>query len=105
MKRTMISVFVLGFALLVWATGPMGKTFEAKYGVKAGSKLAAAKCGVCHASAKGGKLNPYGADLKTKMVGKKLTNENLAAVEGMDSDKDGKTNLAEIKADSLPGAK
>lgn len=103
MKRLLITSFVLGFALLVWATGPMGKTFEAKYGVKAGSKLAEAKCSVCHASAKGGKLNPYGADLKSKMSGKKLTNETLAAVEGLDSDKDGKTNLAEIKADSNPG--
>lgn len=105
MKRLALTFAIIGAAALALALGSFEKTFDAKYGVKPGSKLAAAKCGVCHATAKGGKLNPYGADLKTKVVGKKLTNEALAAVEGMDSDKDGKTNLAEIKADSLPGAK
>lgn len=103
MKRLALTFAIIGSAALALALGTFEKTFETKYGVKEGSKLAAAKCGICHASAKGGKLNPYGTDLKSKMTGKKVTNETLAAVEGMDSDKDGKTNLAEIKADSNPG--
>lgn len=83
------------------------KPFADKYGVKPGSTLAKAACGVCHASAKGGKLNPYGKDLQAALKasgGKKMTPAVLAAVESKDSDGDGKKNVDEIKADSTPGA-
>lgn len=89
------------------AFGTMAKPFNDKYGVKPGSNLAKAACGLCHASAKGGKLNPYGKDLSAAMKAansKKLTPAILTAVEGKDSDGDGKKNIDEIKADSTPGA-
>lgn len=104
MKKTLLLCITICIALMVWATAPMGKVFTTKYGIKPTSKLAAAKCGVCHVGSKGGKLNPYGIALKTKMgKSKKLTPAILSAVEKLDSDKDGKSNLAEIKGDSNPG--
>jgi hypothetical protein len=59
-------------------------------------------------SPKGGKLNPYGLDMQTEMKkakSKKLTPAILKELENLDSDKDGKKNIDEIKADSNPGLK
>jgi hypothetical protein len=84
------------------------KTFEKTYEIKKDSNLDKIKCAVCHVKPKGGKLNPYGEDMAAAMKEaktKKLTEEILRAVEKLDSDKDGKSNLDEIKADSNPGAK
>ncbi len=106
MKRLASVVAVLGLFASAMALSTFKKTFNEHYGVKEGSNLAKAECGICHVRAKGGKLNPYGKDLQAAMKeakAKKLTVEILAKVEKLDSDKDGKSNIEEIKADSLPG--
>ncbi|MBS1714575.1 MAG: hypothetical protein JST30_09595 [Armatimonadetes bacterium] len=107
MKRLLITCTVMGFAVLAMALSSYTKVFSDKYGVKDTSALGKAKCAVCHAGAKGGKLNAYGKDLDAAMKAagaKKLTGAVLSKVEGLDSDKDGKKNIDEIKADKNPGA-
>ncbi len=108
MKRLLYVCFAAGLVASAFALGSFSKPFATNYGVKPGSNLAKAACGVCHASAKGGKLNPYGKDMAEAMKAantKKLTPAVLTAIEGKDSDGDGKKNLDEIKADSNPGLK
>ncbi len=82
------------------------KVFHDKYDIKPTSNIGKADCAACHVKKKGGALNPYGKDIAAAMKAagsKKLTPAILSKVEGLDSDKDGKSNIAEIKADSLPG--
>jgi methylmalonyl-CoA mutase cobalamin-binding domain/chain len=68
--------------------------------------LSKAACSVCHVGVKGGKLNPYGTDMKEALAGsKKLTPEVLKKIEAKDSDGDGMKNIDEIKADRNPGIK
>jgi hypothetical protein len=71
---------------------------------------AGASCSTCHATdvpTKGNRgLNPYGLDVKKRAVvrdaaGKKTL--DLSKVEALDSDKDGKSNLEELKAGTNPG--
>lgn len=94
-------------ALGVLALGKMAflKDFETTYGVKKTTALGKARCATCH-TATVPKLNPYGIDIQKAMVAEKtklLTGSVLKKVEGIDSDKDGKTNLQEIRAGTLPG--
>jgi cytochrome c peroxidase len=105
MKRLLtVSSFAV-VAALAMATGSMFGVFKETYKVNADSDLGKASCATCHTSKKGGKLNPYGNDVKTALgSSKKLTADVLKKVEGLDSDKDGKKNIEEIKAGSLPGA-
>lgn len=108
MKRLLYTCIVLGLVGSAMSLTTFNKVFHDKYDIKSSSNLGKANCGACHLSAKGGKLNPYGTDLQKVMKEaktKKLTPELLAKIESMDSDKDGKTNIAELKADSNPGAK
>jgi hypothetical protein len=82
--------------------------FRASYGayVKDGSDLAKAlPCLVCHDKMPATKtgLNPYGVDLAKAAAGKPLDAKLLAAVERLDSDKDGFSNIDEIKAGTHPG--
>ena len=69
--------------------------FNQKYGTQ-GTKLDS--CMTCHTSPSGGKenVNPYGTDFAKN-------NHDLGAVEGLDSDGDGFTNIDEIKANTFPG--
>jgi hypothetical protein len=93
----LIGVFVCSavFASLKWS-----KAFKDLYKPDPNSAIAKAKCGVCHVDPKGkGKLNAYGAMLK----GKKIDAASLKAIESKDSDKDKFSNIAEIKAGTLPG--
>ena len=108
MKR-FISVAALStFAVFAFALASYTKVFDDTYKPKAGSDLKKAQCSVCHTGKMGGKLNPYGVDvqkaLKTQ-TGVKLTADILKKIEKNDSDEDGKSNLDEIKAGTLPGAK
>ncbi len=108
MKRLLTVSMIAGLGALAMAFAPMGKVFEEHYKVAKGSTLNKAACAVCHVSPKGGKLNPYGLDMQGEMKkakSKKLTPDILKALEGLDSDKDGKKNVEEIKADSNPGQK
>jgi hypothetical protein len=77
--------------------------FTGTYHVKADSALGKAKCGACHVGTSKN-LNPFGADLKKALAGKKtLTAAILKKVESKDSDKDGVKNGAELKKGTLPG--
>ena len=97
LAAALLALFVCGavFATLAWS-----KTFNNLYKPKPDSAIKKAKCAVCHIDAKGkGALNPYGKMLK----GKKVNAASLRAIEYKDADKDKSSNLAEIKAGTLPG--
>jgi len=102
MKRTrtiiLIAIAVAVIASAAFANGAWSKLFNSTYKPKAGSALANAKCQVCH-TMKVPALNPYGTALK----GKPMTAASLKAIERLDSDKDKFSNIAEIKAGTLPG--
>jgi hypothetical protein len=75
--------------------------FQETYAPKEGTALARAGCLVCHAKTPPTKdLNPYGRDYLSK---KTRDAAALKAIENLDSDKDGFTNIAEIRAGTLPG--
>ncbi|HKN91206.1 MAG TPA: thrombospondin type 3 repeat-containing protein [Acidimicrobiia bacterium] len=86
-----------GFAVLV--SPAMGKPdylaeFNKKYDTR-GSKLDS--CNTCHTTPQDAQhLNPYGADF-----GKH--NHDFGAIEPLDSDGDGFSNIDEIKAGTFPG--
>ena len=106
--RRLVSVLALGgIAAMAFALSSYNKVFLDTYKVGKDAKLAKAACAVCHTSAKGGKLNPYGNDIHDAMKAagtKKLTPAVLKKVEDMDSDKDGVKNGVEIGKDSNPGS-
>lgn len=85
---TMILVLALAGSAL--ATGGALSTFTATY---PGTNYS---CSLCHTSAPA--TNPYGADLTLPVSAAKL-----AAIENVDSDGDGFTNIVEINAGTLPG--
>lgn len=108
MKRLVSAAALLTVSALVLALGTFTKTFTTHYKLDKDSALAKAGCGICHVSAKGGKLNPYGIDLQKQMQAlktKKFTVEVMKKVEALDSDKDGVKNVDEIKKGTMPGAK
>lgn len=102
MKRTIAILAITSITVTAMSTAPFLGAFKAKYNPKAGGVVASAGCKVCHATAKGGKLNAYGMDVKAAAKGGKVTAAVLAAVEGKDSNKDGVKNGDAIKADKLP---
>lgn len=106
MKKLIFTLGIIAVMTAAMALAAFNKVFHDKYDVKKDSNLGKADCAVCHVKPKGGKLNAYGKDISDAMKAeksKKLTPAILAKVEGMDSDKDGKKNIDEIKADSNPG--
>ena len=104
MKKAITLFALSGFVAIALATGAVSTTFTQKYNIKPSSKLGQAKCGVCHLKPSGGALNKYGKDVQGAKVGGKVTAASFANIESKDSDGDGKSNGAEIKADSLPGS-
>lgn len=110
-RKALVVSLVLGvflFGTFAWAYATFTKTFTDTYKVAKDSNLLKAKCALCHAEATKNfkKLNPYGADLQKAMQkekAKELTAKILASVEKLDSDKDKAANIAEIKANTLPG--
>ncbi len=97
---------MLGIVAMAMALSSFSKVFHDKYQVKSDSALGKGACSVCHVKTTGGKLNPYGKDLQAALKAdgtRKVTPAILAKVENLDSDKDGKKNIDEIKADSFPG--
>jgi len=91
------ALFIFGSAL---ATVGWLKTFNDLYAPKPDGAIKKAKCALCHldTAAKKG-LNAYGKLLK----GKKVEAGSLKAIEKKDADKDKFSNIAEIKAGTLPG--
>lgn len=105
MRKLAIIIGVFGFTVGSFGLATFGPVFNKTYDVNDGSPLKKAQCSVCHAGAKGGKLNAYGQDLQKAMASaksKKLTAEILKSVEGLDSNKDGVKNGDAIKAGKLP---
>lgn len=103
MKRFSTFMIVTGLATMAMAHMAWMKPFEQTYNIKSTSELGKAKCAACHTGKMGGKLNKYGEDLKKAAGGeKKLTADILKKVEGLDSDGDGKKNIDELKAGTLP---
>lgn len=103
--RTSILVALITAAALGSALPKFMKDFQSTYAVKKDGQIMKASCGTCHVG-KTKKLNPYGISLEEAMKAEKtklLTGSVLKKVEGLDSDKDGVTNLKEIQADTLPG--
>jgi hypothetical protein len=106
MKRFATVIGLSGLAAMAFALSSYSKVFNEAYKVGKDSHLAKAACGVCHVSAKGGKLNAYGLDVQTVMKAagtKKMSADILKKVDGMDSDKDGVKNGDEIGKDRMPG--
>jgi hypothetical protein len=92
------AISAVGFAVVsppAQSTPEYQSQFNTKYDMR-GSKLDS--CLTCHTKQAGGieNMNPYGTDF-----GK--NNHDFAAIEGLDSDGDGVTNIDEIKAESFPG--
>lgn len=105
MKKTtsLLIVVTLLFACgSAFATVKWAKVFKDHYKSKPQSAIVKAKCAVCHTkpvATKDKTLNAYGKQLAKK----KIDAASLKAIEKLDADKDGFTNLAEIKAGTLPG--
>jgi hypothetical protein len=106
-------LFLMGLALLAvaglttWAaaTAPMAGPMRNLYNPAAGTDLAKAMpCLVCHTAMPGTKanLNPYAVDLQKAAKGA-FNDAAFKAIETLDSDKDGFTNVVELKAGTLPG--
>ncbi len=96
-------VGVLLLAAVAFALPNDLTAFKNAYHPKDGTKLAAAGCLICHDKmppTKAG-LNPYGKDLDKQA--KPFTAASFKAIEKLDSDKDGFTNIQEIQAGTLPG--
>lgn len=108
MKRIILTLSVVGLGAIAMATGAFSSVFQSTYKIEKTSNLGKAACSVCHTTAHGGKLNPYGTDVQAAMKKanlKAVTAAVLKSVEGLDSDKDGVKNIDEIKKDSNPGVK
>lgn len=106
MKRFLSTGAILGLAVCAMALGSMVKVVQDTYKFKSDSEAGKAKCTLCHVGKMGGKLNPYGIDLKAALKGSKtLTPSILHEIDGKDSDSDGTKNGDELKAGRNPGVK
>ncbi len=94
-KNRILSLFaaalVTGFLGTAHATSGLLSRFNSTYGT-AGTVLDT--CSTCHSNTPS--LNPYGSALSG-------AGDNFAAIENLDSDGDGFTNIQEIKALTFPG--
>ncbi len=97
---------VVGMTVWASAKAPDTAMFKQLYAPKEGTDLAKAlPCLVCHAKMPPTKtdLNPYGADMSKAAAGKAVDEKTMRAIEKLDSDKDGASNIVEIKAGTHPG--
>jgi hypothetical protein len=102
MQKMVMIILCLSLCILVFphssaqAYNSIGVAWSAFYPDACGDlNDAATACFLCHAA--GTALNPYGEDVAA-------ANEDFGAIEGDDSDSDGRTNGEEILNDcSLPG--
>ncbi|MFA5354031.1 MAG: hypothetical protein WC291_07365 [Thermodesulfovibrionales bacterium] len=99
MKKTLFSALVI-VALLAWSAGAAHarssymKTFNQKYGT---TKTVLDSCKVCHLRSDGGDRNSFGKDFN------RAERRFNSWLEARDSDRDGFSNLQEIKARTFPG--
>lgn len=106
-KLLFMSMSLGAFALAMGYVNYTG-VFHEKYKVQPDSALAKLQCAVCHTTTHGKGLNLYGKDIKKALKpgeSKAFKADILTRVEKLDSDKDGKSNIAEITAGTNPGAK
>lgn len=75
-----------------WSLPSHKRLWETKYGYKV-------SCSLCHSKGGGSQLNPYGEDFQR--FG--MTPSAFGRIEERDSDKDGFSNIVEIRAKSNPG--
>jgi hypothetical protein len=85
-------LFAVGCIATTYATSSLLSQFDTLYGTT-GTSLDS--CSTCHTSNIPA-LNPYGTDLQNN-------GNNFQAIENLDSDGDGFTNIQEIRAGTLPG--
>lgn len=88
-----VAVAILIGAPMVSAKSSYLSSFSQHYNTS-GTRLDT--CNLCHVSSSGGTFNPYGMAYSTN-------GRNFASIETLDSDKDGFTNIEEIKALTFPG--
>jgi len=106
MKRIISTAAILGLAVCALALGTMLKVVQDTYKFKPDSDAAKAKCMLCHLSKMGGKLNPYGNDLKVALKGSKtLTPAILHSIDNKDSTGSGMTNGEKLRTGKNPGVK
>lgn len=106
LRRTLTVALLVGIALLVaipsvMALNSMFKTWQKVY---PHSGTSDAGCAVCHGNTTQ-TLNAYGRDLCVAFDGSIPADitADLLAIEGLDSDGDGSSNLVEIEAGAQPG--
>ena len=104
--RSLVSVLLVGAALLAvfssaQALNSFLKTWQDVYPHSTSDN---ADCALCHGSSTSN-LNAYGKDLCLEFGGSVPADiiPALMAIEGLDSDLDGNTNLVEIEANAQPG--
>jgi hypothetical protein len=95
LSLSVVLIFVLGFVSISFAEPAALDAFNAHYPGKSYG------CSLCH-TASPPSLNPYGAALKSQGA-LPVTDGRLIAVEPLDSDGDGFSNIKEINASTLPG--
>jgi hypothetical protein len=78
-----------------YGVGSYLSSFESTYSAAVGSSIDT--CTLCHTSSSGGSRNSYGSAYASNGY-------SFKAIESLDSDGDGFTNLAEIKALTFPGS-
>jgi hypothetical protein len=94
---TVTVILVASFVVVVAKSSYLG-SFNTLYGTD--NKILDS-CVTCHGG--GYSLNSYAVDFNTKRIQLGSATAGLQAVETMDSDKDGDSNLAEIEALTFPG--
>ena len=90
--------FSLAAAAPALATSGFRDAFAARY--PNSQTQAKVGCNNCHGGSTGN-FNAYGRDLRQSNAGSR--EQRLAAIEGVDSDKEGHSNLIEINASAQPG--
>ena len=99
-RLTALLVLSLACATHAHATSGLASAFTARY--PASGTRAAAGCNTCHAGTTSvSSLNGYGRDLRATAAA--TADLRLAAIEGIDSDREGHSNLVEINASTQPG--
>ena len=105
-KKLFLTLFCVAVFTVALAMPGYWKSFRSYYNIKKGSNLSKEECGICHIRKGEREWNGYGRDIK-KLLDRqgttRITPEIFRAVESLDSDGDGYSNIDEIKADTLPG--
>jgi len=100
--RSIAGVILVAFGIATaapaLATSGFGDAFAARY--PSSQTQAKAGCNTCHGGSSGN-FNAYGRDLRQSNAGSRA--QRIAAIEGVDSDKEGHSNLIEINAGAQPG--